>query len=52
MVFNNSSNIIINNNNYRVSHGFGQAKFSDGGSILGSSQFTQLPLLPLKTTLN
>ena len=31
---------------------FGQAKFADGGSILGSSQFSQLPQLPLKTTLN
>ncbi len=24
---------------YRVFHGFGQAKFPDGGSVLGSSQF-------------
>ncbi len=37
---------------YRVFHGFGQAKFADGGSILGSSQFTQLSQLPLKTTLD
>jgi hypothetical protein len=37
---------------YRAFHGFGQAKFPDGGSVLGSSQFTQLPQLPLKTTLN
>ncbi len=29
-----------------VFHRFGQAKFADGGSILGSSQFTQLPQLP------
>jgi hypothetical protein len=35
-----------------VFHGFGQAKFDDGGSILGSSQLTQLPQLPLKTTPN
>jgi len=27
---------------YRVFHGFGQAKFAYGGSILGSSQFTLL----------
>jgi len=37
---------------HRAFRGFGQAKFADGGSILGSSQFTQLPLLPLKITLN
>jgi len=24
---------------YRAFHGFGQAKFPDGGSVLGSSQF-------------
>jgi len=34
-----------------VFHGFGQAKFDYGGSILGSSQFTLLPQLPLKTML-
>jgi len=37
---------------YRVFHWFGQAKFTNGESILGSSQFTQLSRLPLKTTLN
>ncbi len=37
---------------YRAFHGFGQAKFSCGGSILGSSQFTLMPQLPLKTMLN
>jgi len=31
--------------------GFGQAKFANGGSILGSSQFTLMPQLPLKTML-
>jgi len=36
----------------RVFHGFGQAKFAYGGSILGSSQFTLLPQLPLKTMLS
>jgi len=30
----------------------GQAKFADGGLILGLSQVTQLPQLPLKTTLS
>jgi len=35
-----------------VFHGFGQAKFADGGSILGSSQSSLLSELPLKTTLN
>jgi len=34
-----------------VFHGFGQAKFADGGSILGSSQFTQLPQVLLKQHL-
>ncbi len=33
-------------------HGFGQAKFAYCGSILGSSQFTIMPQLPLKTILN
>jgi hypothetical protein len=33
--------------NYRAFHIFGQAKFPDGGSVLGSSQFSVLPqLLP------
>jgi hypothetical protein len=36
---------------YRAFHGFGQAKFPDSGSDLGSSQFSILPQLPLKTTL-
>jgi hypothetical protein len=36
---------------YRVFHGFGQAKLSDGGLILGSSQFPILPQLPQKTML-
>jgi len=36
---------------YRVFHGFGQAKFAYGGSILGSSQFTLLPQLTKKTIL-
>jgi hypothetical protein len=34
-----------------VYHGFGQAKFACGGSILGSSQFTLLPQLPQKMML-
>jgi len=33
-------------------HGFGQAKFAYDVSILGSSQFTLLPQLPLKTMLS
>ncbi len=33
---------------YRAFHRFGQAKFPDGGSILGSSQFSILPQLPPK----
>jgi len=34
-----------------VFHRFKQAKFAYSGSILGSSQFTLLPQLPLKTML-
>ncbi len=36
----------------RVFHGFGQTKFACGGSVLGSSQFTLLSQLPLKTMLS
>jgi len=32
-------------NRYRVFHGFRQAKFPDGGLVLGSSQFSILPQL-------
>ncbi len=32
--------------NYRAFHRFKQAKFSDGGSVLGLSQFSKLPQLP------
>jgi len=35
-----------------VFHGFGQAKFAYGSSILGSNQFSQLTQLPLKTMLS
>jgi len=34
-----------------VFHGFGQAKFLDGGSVLGSRQFPILPQLPSKIML-
>ncbi len=37
---------------YRAFHGFGQAKFSYGGLVLGLSQFTLLPQLPLRAMLN
>ncbi len=36
---------------YRAFHRFGQANFAYGGSVLGSSQFTLLSQLPLKTML-
>jgi len=39
-------------NTYMAFHGFEQAKFAYGGSVLGSSQFTLLPQQPLKTMLN
>jgi len=32
---------------FRAFRRFGQAKFSDGGSLSGSSQFSILPHLPL-----
>jgi len=37
---------------YRAFHGFGQAKFVDDASILGSSQFSLLYQLPLKMTVD
>jgi hypothetical protein len=36
---------------YRAFHGFGKAKFSDGGLILSSSQFSILSQLPQKIML-
>ena len=36
---------------YRAFYGFGQAKFANGGLILGSSRFTLLSQLPLKMML-
>jgi hypothetical protein len=36
---------------YIAFHRFGQAKFPDDGSILGSSQFSILPWLPQKMML-
>ena len=37
---------------YRAFHEFGQAKFSNGSSVLGLSQFSILPQLPPKILLN
>jgi len=37
---------------YGAFHGFGQAKFAYGSLVIGSSQFTLLPPLPVKTKLN
>jgi len=37
---------------YRAFHRFAQAKFPDGGSILGTSQFSMLPQLPPKILLD
>jgi len=37
---------------YRAFHGFGQAKFRNGGSILGSSQFAIQPQLLSKILLD
>jgi len=36
------------NQTYKAFHGFGQAKFAYGSSILGRSQFSLLPQLPQK----
>jgi len=36
---------------YRAFHRFGQAKFLDGGLVLGPCQFSILPQLPQKTRL-
>jgi len=35
----------------RAFHKFGEAKFPDGGSVSGSSQFSVLPHLPQKMML-
>jgi hypothetical protein len=43
---------LIVKNTYKAFDGFGQAKFAYGGSILGSSQYTLLLQLPLKTMLD
>jgi len=37
---------------YRAFHGFGQAKFPDGGLALDSSQFSILPQLHQNTMLS
>ncbi len=48
-----TSFFMVNNNvTYRAFHGFGQAKFASGDSILGSSQLKQLLQLTLKMTLD
>jgi len=36
----------------RLFHGFGQAKFAYGGLVLGLSQFSILPQLPLMPSMN
>jgi len=42
----------VNRLTYRAFHGFGQAKFPDGGSVLGSSKFSILPQLPPRIQSN
>jgi hypothetical protein len=42
----------VNLHIYRVFHRFGQAKFADGGWILGLSQLSLLSELPLNTMLD
>ena len=48
---NASSLITLGIVSYRAFHRFGQAKFGNGGSILSSSQFSQMPQQPQKMTL-
>ncbi len=48
MACDNATHLVLKNVYHRSAlsrafHGFGQAKFPDGGSILGSSQFSVLP---------
>jgi len=42
---------VIHTQIYRAFHRFGQAKFPNGGSALGSSQFSILPQLHQKMML-
>jgi len=42
----------LDDNIYRAFHGFGHAKFLDGGLVLGMSQFSILPQLPPKILFN
>jgi len=44
--------LTLSSNTYKTFHGFGHAKFPDGGSVLGSSQFSTLPQLPPKILLD
>ena len=44
--------ILIADCYYRAFHRFGQAKFPDGGSVFGSSQFSILSQLPSKMLLD
>jgi hypothetical protein len=37
---------------YKAFHGFGHAKFPEVSSVLGLSQFSILPQLPLKVMLD
>ncbi len=48
----NKKKVIENSPCYRAFNRFGKAKFPDGGLVLGSSQFSILPQLPLKTMLS
>jgi len=61
MCFGDNDNIILSRADfqncamckyYRAFHGFGQAKFPDGGSVLGWIQFSILLQLPPKMMLN
>jgi len=42
---------VFESKSYRAFDEFGQAKFAYDGSVLGLSQFTLLPQLPLKMML-
>jgi hypothetical protein len=50
-VFESLTSVKFSKNIHRAFHRFGQAKFPNGGSVLGLSQFSILPQLPQKTML-
>jgi len=57
MACDNATHLVLKNVYHRSAlsrafHGFGQAKFPDDGSVLSSSQFSVLPLMPPKILID